>query len=510
MAFAPVGKALAQEAVAVKKIEEINQTAMADYDILEFESAKKQLDRAFDLVKANKLHGHPVAATTHLNRGIVYGGGFGDYDRAVTEFALAQQANPKIELGGAYRTPELQRLFKEAAEKVPSLPKIEGADQTTGQTTGQTTTQTTTGQSNESTTTRTTGGEQTGRTERTGKADDGEATGGAVEEVSGLVHSPLDEAPADKPIVIAAKVGEDVRARQVVLYYRPQGKENFSPVVMKRTGGTKYEGRIPERATAADSVHYYIEAKSEDGRVNASNGSAGSPNIISVIHPVVADDDEDREEELDTENPLATRAVKKKRRAHQVFFFSVLAGTGGGLVTGRTECADPVNGGSPVSSPISDSAGFAWSPIHFMPEIGFWISREISLSAYGRLSFPAGADFPNKATFAPAAVLRLGYWLGQKQVWSIHGDVGFGVIRHVVRLTASSKEKGTVDTIASGPLLIGGGVTMSRPLAGPLRFVLEVNILAGVPIVDKLNLGGETKPNFGVNTDATLGIAFAF
>src|SRR6185503_15689327 len=81
--------AAAQDARAVRRVEELNRAAMEDYDLLEFDGAKKQLSEALTLVKKNRLDKHKVAARTHLNLAIVYGGGLGDHDTAWLEFISA-------------------------------------------------------------------------------------------------------------------------------------------------------------------------------------------------------------------------------------------------------------------------------------------------------------------------------------------------------------------------------------------------------------------------------------
>src|SRR5688500_12941051 len=93
-AVAP-GVALAQDAKQIKRIEDMNRAAMEDYDLLEFESAKKQLNEALVLVKKHKLQNHAVSAKTHMNLGIVYGGGLADTDTALLEFIAALEIDPE-------------------------------------------------------------------------------------------------------------------------------------------------------------------------------------------------------------------------------------------------------------------------------------------------------------------------------------------------------------------------------------------------------------------------------
>src|SRR5262245_12476621 len=80
-----VARPAAAQERQVKRIEEMNRAAMEDYDLLEFESAKKQLSDALALAKKNKLDKHKVVARTHLNLAIVFGGGLADQDTALLE-----------------------------------------------------------------------------------------------------------------------------------------------------------------------------------------------------------------------------------------------------------------------------------------------------------------------------------------------------------------------------------------------------------------------------------------
>src|SRR5688572_2837710 len=111
---AAAGDATAQDARAVKRVEELNRAAMEDYDLLEFDSAKKQLGDALALVKRQRLEKHTVAARTHLNLGIVYGAGLGDQDTALLEMISALEIDGELKLDAAYRSPALQKTFEQA------------------------------------------------------------------------------------------------------------------------------------------------------------------------------------------------------------------------------------------------------------------------------------------------------------------------------------------------------------------------------------------------------------
>src|SRR5687767_3722979 len=94
---------------AARKVEDMNRAAMEDYDILEFERAKKQLNEALQQVKKGKLDKHDVAARTYMNLAIVLGGGLGDFENATLAMVAALTIDPGIKLDKAYKTPDLQK-----------------------------------------------------------------------------------------------------------------------------------------------------------------------------------------------------------------------------------------------------------------------------------------------------------------------------------------------------------------------------------------------------------------
>ena len=66
--------------------------------------------------------------------------------------------------------------------------------------------------------------------------------------------------------------------------------------------------------------------------------------------------------------------------------------------------------------------------------------------------------------------------------------------------------EGDTDTAVSGPLLIGTGAGYLRSVGGPMRFIAELNVIAGIPVA-KL---GEIDPGFALQIDANLGLIVAF
>jgi hypothetical protein len=149
------------------------------------------------------------------------------------------------------------------------------------------------------------------------------------------------------------------------------------------------------------------------------------------------------------------------------------------------------------------------APLHVLPEIGFWLSPNLTLSLLlGRIGFPRAPTSPGRRLLAPAGFLRTSYLFGKDRGLYIHGDVGGGFIRHTIKLTRSSatSNQGDTDTYVTGPLLLGRRHRYIFPLGGGgLRFVVDFNLLAGIPIVSSLGSGARaSKPGFALHGDLSL------
>ncbi len=447
--------ALAQDAKSVRKVDDLNRGAMEDFDLLEFDAAKKKLTDALALVKRARLDKHPVAARTHRNLAVVYASGLNDNDTALVELIAALQIDPSVSIDAAYRTPVLSKLVEQAKAGV------------------------------------------------SGKAPEPPPEA----EAAGIQHAPLEDAPGGEPILVSAKVGPELRQYAIKLFYRPAGAETFTPVMMKSAGGAEYQGIIPASATTGASVHYYIEARNAAGKVVAAAASSGSPNVISILRPKKAPGGG----EIDDENPLkknedgTTVETQVPGPSKKTFFIGVAVGSGAGYVNGQTEVSQQ-----------DVTCCFAVAPIHFLAEVGFMLDPTLSLSLLARIGIPLGANVQGAATAAPAGFVRVTKSLGKGLGgFYLHGDIGGGFVRYIIKLrrTSSTGTEGDTDTVATGPLFLGGGAGWRKALGGPAYFFIDLHIEIGIPIIQEIGGGGGTapiKPGFAVNTDLSLGIALAF
>ena len=455
-----------------KEIQAKSKKAMESFDMLEFEAARSALADALSVAKKHKLEKDKVVARVYLNLGIVEFAGLKDEAAAKTAFASAVAIDPNIQIDVAYKTDGM-------AELLSAVKKGGGGGGKAG-------------------------GSRAGGEDNLFAESGEEAAGGAdCDAIDGIDHALIE---AGKPGVsqsISARLGSGVGADKVTLFYRAQGAVDFTAVPMKKGKGCSFEAEIPASAMKGEAVHYYVAAL-KGKRSLASRGSSGSPNIIELGGAGGAMDSD--------ENPLGGSTggdisggveASGEGGGKKTVFVSLAVGTGGGYVTGTTEVA-----GSEVG------CCFAPALLHLLPEIGYYFSRQLSLSAAFRMGFAMGANVMGHATAAPAGLLRLRYALAESgDGVQVSGAVGGGIIRHTVKVEEAPSGMDT-DTTASGPVLIGGGLGYIKPISGSMRFVGEINTLAAIPAGIK-ELGtcpgsGCVKPHFGLQFDINLGVLLAF
>jgi hypothetical protein len=450
---------------AKKDIQAKVKEAMENFDLLEYEEAKKLLAQALSTAKKAKLDRDPIVAQIHVRLGIVFFAGLQDADAAKVAFAAAVEADPKVQIEAAYKTPDMQKILEEA---------------------------------------------RSGGGAPSGSAPSGGASGGddgSCKGLTGIEHTIIDEAPAGAPVAIEAKVGADVAAAKVAVLFRAPGATDFTEVKLGKQGGCGFTGSIPTSALAGGVVHYYVAAYNKAGKVVASKGSAGAPNIIEVSGgSATALDDSDNENPLDKGGRSGGGAASggdgtveggvTVGSKQPTVFVAIVAGTGGGYVTGKTEQA---------ASEVK--CCFAPGLLHLLPEIGVYLSPQMTVSLAGRIGFPIGANITGHSTVAPAGFLRLRYGFGENgEGAQVSGALGGGIIRNTISLKAADPEMDT-DIAAIGPLLAGVGGGYIAGLGGPLKLTAEVQVIAAIPVVDEIDAA---RMNFGLQVDVNVGLLFGF
>ncbi len=183
------------------------------------------------------------------------------------------------------------------------------------------------------------------------------------------------------------------------------------------------------------------------------------------------------------------------------WFASLLVGGGFGTTSGHGELnADSAAPGSIAGALLGQVS----------PEVGYWLSPNLMLSAQGRIQMVTGPTeidangrVYSPASWAFALFAKASWFFGSGGLRPfVSGGLGGGQVRHVVTFDAlkdcgPSRNQTCVDTVVAGPALaeVGGGVLFK--VAG------EFGIIAGT----NLQLAA---PKFTANLDINAGVAVAF
>jgi len=454
LAIAVVGAHAAHaedDSAAIDRIVKLNKKAVDEYQNLNFEKARKLLDEALAACTKSGLDNHPVAARTHVHMGVVLFAGFKDKDGASTEFAKAKQIQGDIKLDTALATPEIQEAYDQASAG--------------------------------------TGG--------------GSSSSGPAPSEDALTHEPIRRAQQGKSIAVNATLDASSKAKKVVLGFSADGTQDFGRRDMQEASPGNWMGEIPSSATEGAKVRYYIEALNDDDQVVARKGSAADPLVISLRGP----------------GGVALVPVKKKKKTAApapeqkgegpTWFFALGLGSGFGWTTGTGE----VNGSDHV-----DPAGFAWAKLgQIAPQVGYFLKPDLIVSVELRLQLVTGATayhspntmecgtgmVCNPASYAAAGFARAAWLFDAGDLHPFVGPMlGAGTIRHIaefpsVQRCGSDMKSTCIDTVAAGPIFVGGTGGILYDVTPAFALMAEANAALGF-----------TK--FTFNIDLNVGVAVKY
>ncbi len=511
---AGVNTAFADEKSAIADVTDLNKKALAAYDELDVDEAKKLLMQALQICATQGLQAHPIRARTHLHLGVVLAGGFQDKEQALRQFQKALDTKPDITLSAALTNPEIQAIFDQAkatAGKTPAPIVVKPEEP------------------------------KEKPPEPKPPADKDEDKPVVVEkptevpaeetveagpppEFKGVFHEPVPTATGGESVELRAAVEEGLTFHRVVLAYKMEGSGSYLARDMTKQDNGWYSARIPAPATRGKIVQYYIEAKNKTGQPVASNGTAVEPHTIALGGSVAVDDSE--LVASDDEDPFSNQKSEPDEHGHS-FFINVGVGTSFGYVSGSPELSPEDGSGDPIDF----AGGTTTGALVIAPEVGYYLSNDFLVSVQARFTLLPGltktvdrVDLdgdPNMdtvgedpilspATGALAVVAKATYFMGSGALrWFVSGSVGGGEIRGVVNLDGKRNDCGVpakrytsgteacIDSILGGPLVVGPGGGVLYNFTENVAATAGVNVLIGVP-------------KLVVASDLTLGAAVGF
>jgi hypothetical protein len=455
----PARLARAQDPDALAKVRDLNKKAIDAYENLEAEEARNSLMTALQVCATEGLNRHPLKATTHLNLGVVLSGGLKQREAGVKQFRRALEIDPNIKVPKRLTSPEIQSAFDAAVKEIAS-----GAPPIDGPALG-------------------------GPPPASPPVTSAPPAGG-----SPIVHTPVTDARPAEDIVIKARVDQGLRLDRVVLAYRPEGASDFLARDMEMEGA-EYVARIPEAAARGGSVAYYIEARGRGGQSLARNGSPDEPHLATLVgadgEAVGQVDSGDEPEDVPGG---ATRGVSG-------LWLSLGIGAGGGYAKGKPEVNPNYwDTATATKREIEVSSMAAAKLMHFVPEVGYFVSPQLLLSVQGRFQYTTGATEvrhdnckPNgvckPATGAVAVMAKATYLFTDSAKLRPYVSLmaGGGYIRYLVNLEdfltecGPNQNEACLDTVAGGGALIGPSAGVHYNLTKGLYLTGALSALFGLP-----------------------------
>jgi hypothetical protein len=93
-----------------------------------------------------------------------------------------------------------------------------------------------------------------------------------------VILQELPQLPATlaEPLVISAKITDDVAVQEAVVYYRKRGRDGYLLTMMKHVTGELFAASFPGELAAGRGLEYYVEAKDRSGNI-ARRGAPETP-----------------------------------------------------------------------------------------------------------------------------------------------------------------------------------------------------------------------------------------
>lgn len=301
-------------------------------------------------------------------------------------------------------------------------------------------------------------------------------------------HPVVTEAMRNKAIAIKAQVPPGLGAAKVILAYRAEEGDEFlaRDMLPVENAASWYQAEIPIEATQGKEVAYYIEAQNADDQALVHSGTPEAPHRIVLASEVAT------EEKVAAPGPELGKDAGEDPSG---LWFVLAVGSGGGYYHGTPEM-NPNDTSTPPKAIHVSGFGLA-QLMHLAPEIGYFHSDHLVLSAQGRFQLVTGAQDVHlgQQTYQPAKMAFAGLvkatWLmgGKRLQPFLSVQAGAGQIRQSIKTPASASLTGCgggptcKDTVLGGVGLAGVGAGVTYKLNETVRTYAALNLLMGVPDV---------------------------
>lgn len=501
-------RAQACDAASAKKIKKLNFDAMDENDRWELEKARQKLEDAKLIAQSRGCLKHTELAVTYVLLGVVELRSR-KMDAMKAAFTKALEIDPQVALPQRVQSAKIVRLFAAVKATVTVAAPAE-------------------------------------------RPRPGDPTPSGPPK--GFEHLPLLKWEEGRTMAITARTAEDLSVQRVSVFFKTEESAVGRRLELVQGGGDKWTWKVvvPGTMIRGKQFRYFLVAYAAGDKEVAASGNSASMHIVQLTSAAAG---VPRARDGGLENPLTGGTYKRPRvverrvatrpdhpledpdaplerrratpavgvkRTHvaappspPIFFASIGAGTGIGLMNGRTEVTGEAVPGSP-------SLGSVYGQL----ELGYLITPRFSVNLFGRFGYLAISSSVKDASAAPPAsgtsakgndkdVLVLARARYQSSPllradlpvnlrWFVGGGLGWGILRHLVNAKHQTTNQDVLDTDRSTGFVpnVFGGVSLCVVRSCQINVQLEVNYLATFTL--------DTDLNTPFHLDFTLGASFAF
>lgn len=305
---------------AAKQIGALNMEAMEQYDLLEFEAAKKKLLEAVKVATDEGLIEDRVVARTYLNLGAVFIAGYKDRAKGLEAMTKALRIDAEVKMLPSIKNREVLKTYNDAkgalaAEKAAIDAKIaakkkelEEKEKAERARVEKLLAEKAAAKAAKDAAAKKAGEAQVAeaRARQEGSGEEKPAAKPAPVEdeaaaktpkpsgptladaslepdtVEGLKCPSAAELPAKRPLALRCALDKAVDAAAVFAFYRPIGREDFTPQIMKKSPKGWWEAVINGEMIVSPGVEVYFEARDKKGKPLAADGNATAPKQLQV------------------------------------------------------------------------------------------------------------------------------------------------------------------------------------------------------------------------------------
>jgi hypothetical protein len=431
---------------AVAQMVRLNKEARTFFDAMEFDMAEKNLKKAVEIGEAAALGDHVVMVGTYGNLGVLYAAGLKNESEAVAQFKKALELRPDYVPSKELSSPEVKELFQRAKADLESSPAASPSIP--------------------------------------------DVSEPAPEASAGELSCPVaDVATTGMPLKLRCVAESTLGAKDVIVYYHAGTNSKYRSLKMNSEstadGTPSWTAALAPDALSDEQLFIYFEARDRKSKVVGKVSSASTPTVVAIraAQPSHSRMDDDEEKHGSSDGGL--------------LWFGFGIGTGYGYAGSAPESYKPVikdwqHGAAPAKL------------FHLTPEVGYFLSSNLSLSLQGRLQMMQQWS-PKTAKGAIAVLARLLYFMGGETFRFYGGAVlgggeGFRLVVSNVYTpdyTTSEGKHYVTTTAKGGPVIAGVTVGAAVNLSDSWSLYVESNALVGFPA-------------FSVVADFNGGIRFGF